>query len=140
MKVTRTITIQAPPETVWQKTIDVERWPQWSPNIQSVKRLDTGRFDVGSRARIKQLGLPETTWQVSSLRSGKAFTWQTRVRGITMIGSHDVEPVASGARSILGLEVKGLVAWTLWPLLRQSIGSALDTENEGLKSVCEKSK
>ena len=95
MKVTRTITIQAPPETVWQKTIDVERWPQWSPNIQSVKRLDTGRFDVGSRARIKQLGLPETTWQVSSLRSGKAFTWQTRVRGITMIGSHDVEPVAS---------------------------------------------
>ena len=139
MKVTRSITIQAPPDTVWRITVDVERWPQWSPNIERVKRLDTGRFDVGSKALIKQRGLPEATWQVSTLRSGKAFSWHTRVRGITMIGSHLIEPGPRGTRSILGLELKGFVAGTLWPLLRRSIGSALDTENEGLKSACERS-
>ena len=137
MKITRSITVDASPDTVWGITIDVERWPEWSPNIERVKRLDAGRFDVGSKALIKQLGLPEATWQVSSMTSGKAFTWDTRVRGITMIGSHLVEPVAGGTRSILGLELKGFVAWTLWPLLRRSIGSALDTENKGLKSACE---
>jgi len=138
VKVTRSVTIQAPPETVWRNTVDVERWPEWSPNFERVKRVDEGRFDVGSKAEIKQPGLPEALWQVTSLTPGKAFTWQTRVRGITMIASHHIESTASGTRGILELELQGLIAWTLWPLLRRSIGSSLDRENAGLKSECER--
>lgn len=131
------IQIGAPPHVVWAVTQDLERWPQWTPTMQSVKRVDQGPFDVGSTALIKQPGLPEAKWVVTALAPGERFTWETRVRGIRMIATHEITATEHGTRSVLRVEMAGLVARLLWPLLRSFTRRALEQENAGLKQRCE---
>lgn len=129
--------IDAPPSIVWSVTEDIERWPLWTPTMESIKRLDDGPFDVGSTALIKQPGLPESAWRVTALSKGKGFTWEARVRGMRMVATHELIPADAGTTSILRVELSGLVAFLLGPLIRASIRASLEKENAGLKAECE---
>lgn len=129
--------IDAPPAVVWAVTEDVERWPEWTPTVQSAQRLDDGPFDVGSKARIKQPGLPETEWTVTSLSRGNGFTWETRVRGMHLVATHALAPSGVGTNSTLHIEMSGVAAVLLWPLIRSSASKSLERENAALKAACE---
>jgi uncharacterized membrane protein len=137
MRVDHTIHIDAPPEVVWAVTEDVERWPEWTPAMVSVRRLDEGPFGPRSTALIKQRGLPEARWSVTEFARGERFSWQTRVRGLRMVASHELTPHGTGTRNRLQVEVSGFAAVLLWPLMRFAMRRALSRENRGLKGRCE---
>jgi uncharacterized membrane protein len=137
VKVEHALYIEAAPEAVWAVTEDVERWPDWTPTMESVRRVDPGRFDVGSSAAIKQPGMPETIWIVTEMVRGESFSWSSRVRGIAMRATHELSAEGGGTRSLLRVEMSGVVAVLLWPLLRGAVRRALELENSGLKSRCE---
>jgi hypothetical protein len=117
MKLENAIQIDAPPEVVWAVTEDLERWPQWTPTMESVKRINQGQLEVGSAALIKQPGLPETKWVVTALTARERFTWETRIRGIHMIATHEITAAKNGTLSVLRVEMVGLVARLLWLLI-----------------------
>jgi uncharacterized membrane protein len=48
------VDIDAPPEKVFALLCDVERWPEWTPTMTRVQRLDQGPFAVSSSAQIQQ--------------------------------------------------------------------------------------
>lgn len=129
--------IDASPSIVWRVTEDVVHWPQWTPTMESVVRLDDGPFDVGSTARIKQPGLPEAVWRVTSLTRGEGFTWEATIRGIRMIATHQLSPCGAGTRNVLRVRVSGLFGVLLWPLISGNIRKAIARENASLKLVCE---
>ncbi len=137
MTIENHITIAAPIAKVWAVTEDIERWPNWTPTIEKVTRLDDGFFGAGSSARIKQPGLPEAIWGVTAVDAGQSFTWETRVRGMRMIATHELTPTDMGTQCTLRLTLKGLVAFLLWPMIRSKLVQALQQENDGLKVVCE---
>lgn len=137
MKLENAILIAAPRSVVWNVTLDVEGWPQWAPTFQSVKRLDAGPFAVGSTALIKQPGLPLARWTVTALTPGESFTWESRIRGIQMIATHELTTQQTGTQSLLRVELRGLVAFLLWPLICMSAKRSLKRENAGLKLKCE---
>ncbi len=137
MKLESVVHIDAPPNVVWTVTEDIERWPEWTPSVESVKRIDQAQFDVGSTALIKQPGLPEAKWFVTAFTRGERFTWESRVRGIRMIATHEIRAAASGTQSVLRVEMSGLVAVLLWPLIRFSARRLLEQENAGIKDRCE---
>lgn len=55
------VEIQKPADHVWAVMLDVERWPEWTPSVTSIQRLESSPFAVGSRALIRQPKLAPAT-------------------------------------------------------------------------------
>ena len=129
----KTVIIEAPPEKVFAVLCDVERWPEWTSTMISVRRLQSGPFAVGSTAQVRQPKLRPTVWQVTELDENRNFTWITRSPGLRMKAGHLVEPHGTGCRVALSFEMSGLMA----PLVSRLYGSLIDeyvaTESLGLK-------
>ena len=137
MRVEHATYIDAPPEVVWAVTEDVERWPEWTPTVTSVRREDARPFGLGSAAWIKQPLQPESRWVVVDYARGTRFAWETRRAGLRMTGAHELSPEGTGTRNRLSVEAAGPLAALLWPVLRLAMRRALSDENQGLKARCE---
>ncbi len=114
--------IDAPTQPVWEVLFDVARWPEWTPTIDDVERLDPGPFRVGSRARIRQPRLPRAVWEVTEVVDGRSFTWEAKGPGMKTIGRHEVVPDAGGSKLTLSIEQTGpmgAVAAVMWRRLTQ---------------------
>ena len=138
MKLKSVLYIDAPPSVVWTATEDVERWPEWTPTVKSVRRIDQGPFEKGSSARLKLPALPESTWTVTALTPRERFTWESRVVGIRMIATHKMRAADAGTESVVRIEMTGPVATLLWPVLWRTLRHRLEQENLGLKDRCER--
>lgn len=137
MKIAHSVVIKAPLARVWDTTVEVEAWPQWSPNFLSVRRLDEGPLAVGRSTLIEQRGLPPAVWIMTSFTPYEGFTWESRVRGIRMIATHDLTTELEGTRNTLRVELRGLAMILLWPLIYFSARQSLARENSALKAKCE---
>jgi uncharacterized membrane protein len=132
------IEIQAPPDRVWAVMRDVERWPEWTPTVTSVRLLDRRALAVGSLAIIRQPKLPPARWKVTELDDrGRSFTWVSWGPGIRVIAQHGVEACGAGSRATLLVRFSGvlggLVAW----LTRGLNDRYLALEANGLKQRSE---
>jgi uncharacterized protein YndB with AHSA1/START domain len=131
------IDIDAPPDLVWRVLVDVERWPEWSPTMTTIERLDTGTFRTGSICRIKQPRLPPATWRVTSLTPQESFTWTCRSRGVTMAARHVIAARDRGTRAESHFEQAGPLGWLARVFFSRLTRQYLETESEGLKKRCE---
>jgi carbon monoxide dehydrogenase subunit G len=133
----KTVDIDAPPERVFAVLCDIEHWPEWTPTMSSVQRLDKGSLAVGSSAQVRQPKLRPAVWQVSEFEDNRNFTWTTRAPGLRMKAGHLVEPWGSGSRVALSFEMSGLIA----PLMARLYGGLIEryvaTESQGLKKRSE---
>lgn len=137
MTIDDAIHIEAPPDVVWQVTVDIERWPEWTPTVTSVTPVGRGPFGLGSVALIKQPSQPEAEWTVTEFTPGHRFAWETKRVGMHMIGIHEVAGEGTGTRNVLRVEATGFVVVLFWPVLRFAMRRALADENHGLKRRCE---
>jgi uncharacterized protein YndB with AHSA1/START domain len=131
------VEILAPPATVFAVLCDVERWPNWTPTMTAVRRLDQGPFVVGSRAAIEQPKLRPSVWTVSQIEMNRSFTWGTRSPGVRMVADHVVEPIASGSRVTLSIAVSGLLRAIVARFYGGLIDEYVNTEAKSLLAHCE---
>jgi uncharacterized protein YndB with AHSA1/START domain len=132
------VDIAAPPERVWQATVDVERWPDFVPTFVQCKRTDSGRFGVGKSARVTPKGFIGSVWTVTRFDHGRSFTWESQaLPGLRFAGSHTVEPNAGGARLVLRLDTTGWLAAVMSPLTSRTFRRNLKIEGDAFKSHCE---
>jgi uncharacterized membrane protein len=132
-----TADIQAPPDQVWAVMSDVERWPEWTPSVTSIQRLDHGPLAVGSRARVHQPKLPPAEWQITELEAGRSFTWVTRSPGVRVTARHSVEAREGGTRATLSVQFLGFLAPLVARFTRDLNERYLALEAKGLKSRSE---
>jgi uncharacterized protein YndB with AHSA1/START domain len=114
--------IDAPTQPVWEVLYDVARWPEWTPTIDRVERLDDGPFGVGSRAKVRQPKLPQALWEVTEVVDGRSFTWEAKGPGMKTIARHEVVRDGDGSAVTLSIEQTGpmgAVAALLWRTLTQ---------------------
>lgn len=132
-----TVDIHASPERVWAVMRDGERWPEWTPTVTSVERLDDGPLALGSKVRIRQPKLLPAVWEITSLEEGKGFTWVTRSPGVVVTARHGVEPIADGTRATLSIDFEGVLGPLIARLTRNLNHRYLDLEAAGLKTRSE---
>lgn len=134
MKHSLTFPVDAPADDVWAVLSDVERWPEWTPSMRVVERLDDGEFRVGSSARIKQPALPRVVWTVTEVVPGRSFTWEARSGGVHTKGVHTVEADGDASRVTLGIDQRGPMSWLVTLLYARRTKRYVAMEAEGLRS------
>ena len=133
-----TVSIAADPRRVWDVSVDLPAWPQWTPTVKRAERLDSGPFRVGSSARLHQQGLPPMVWTVTDLEEGSSFSWRARRPGLVMTAHHRFAPQPDGTVLVtLGLDAGGPLGKLLGTLLGGKVDRALGQEAAGLKQHCE---
>ncbi|HEY0538748.1 MAG TPA: SRPBCC family protein [Actinoallomurus sp.] len=132
------VDIDAAPETVWAVLVDVERWPEWTPSMTSVQRLEDGPFGVGSTVRVRQPKLPQAVYTVTEYERGQAFSWAARSPGIMTAGGHQVVSHQDGHATVrLTLDQTGVLASLVGLFAARLAHRYVTMEAEGLKRRCE---
>lgn len=133
-----TVDIAAPSEQVWEVLSHVERWPDWTPTVTLVRRLDDGPLRMGSRVRISQPRLPETEYVVTEFTAGRSFTWVATVPGVLTTARHVSEPLpGGGTRVLLSVSQGGWLGAVMGRFYRGLTDRYLANEANGLKARCE---
>ena len=132
------IDVAAPPHRVWEVLVDVERWPEWTDSVSSVRTLDDGPLVVGSRVEVSQPRIPTGTYTVTALEPGRAFTWEQRQPGSTVSAHHECAPMPGGGTRVeLRVVMSGPVGGVVGRLYRRLTERYLAMEASGLKARAE---
>jgi uncharacterized membrane protein len=107
MEFSITTDVDASADNVFAVMIDMERWPEWTPTVTRVERLDgsTLPLAMNSRIRIVQPKVPPAEWTVTALEAGRGFRIVSRSPGATVEANHWIEPLGDGQRSRVTLSV-----------------------------------
>lgn len=107
MEYSTTTDVEAAADVVFAVMTDIDRWPEWTPTVTSVERLDGASLPlaVGHRIRIVQPRVPPAVWTVTALEAGRGFRMMSRSPGATVVASHWIEPLADDPRSRVTLSV-----------------------------------
>jgi uncharacterized membrane protein len=137
MRFDHSVTVQAPADRVWAIFSDVAHWPEWTPTITAVERLDEGRIHVGARTRIRQPKLPVAVWEVTELVEGQYFEWVSKAPGIKTTGGHRVTTTEEGTVVTATIIQEGPLGWVFGKLMAKLTREYIATEGESLKKVSE---
>jgi carbon monoxide dehydrogenase subunit G len=133
-----TVEIAAPCAHAWAVITDVERWPEWTPTVTRIERIDSGPLRVGSRTRVIQPKLRPAIWEVTTLDADRGvFDWVARNPGIRVIAHHVVKAIDSGSRATLSIEFAGILGPLMARLFRKLNEEYVTTEANSLKRRCE---
>lgn len=132
------VTIAAPPDTVWRVYSDVERWPEWTASVRSVRYTEGADLAPGATVQIEQPKLPKAVWQVTDIEPGRSWTWAAKAPGITTVATHTVEPRPDGTTLVRqSIEQRGPLGALFARLYARLTRRYLAMEAAGLKAASE---
>ena len=138
MELRTNIAVTAPPDRVWEVLVDVERWPEWTDSVTSVRMLDDPPLAVGSRVEISQPRIPTGAYTVTALAPGRSFTWEQRQPGSTVSAHHECTRLPDGATQVeLTVAMRGAIGGLVGRLYRKLTERYLAMEQAGIKSRAE---
>ena len=129
------IEIAAAPEVVWDTLADFERWPEWSPGVESVSL--EGSVSDGTTFRWKA-----GTRLVSVLRSvdrPRELGWTGRTMGISAIHVWRFEARDGGCVASMEESFDGLLAKLFRGRLQRQLDDTTAKGLEALKRTAERS-
>ncbi len=122
---------------MWALTVDVESWPDTTPTVTFVQRLDDGPLVPGSTARVHQPGQRAKVWTVITVEPEHCFAWRARSFGTLVTATHTLDATPTGTSHTLSIEMEGTASGLIGRLLHRPILAALATENAGLARAAE---
>jgi hypothetical protein len=137
MQFSITTEVDASPAQVFAVMTDIDRWPEWTPTVTRVERLDGSSLPlvIGSRIRIVQPKVPPAEWTVTALEADHGFRIMSRSPGATVVADHWAEPLDNRQRSRVTLSVtfSGWLGQIIARMMRGLNQRYLAQEAAGLK-------
>ena len=131
-----TLETSAPPERVWQVWSDVNRWPEWNPDMKAshiegpLKLGATGNIDTRSGCKHDVV--------VTHFEQGRSFELEsTALPGTKMAIRATIAPSGAGSRITQGFEPRGLLAPIVGPMMGGAILKTFNSVLNGLKTRVE---
>ncbi len=126
----------APPATVWRVWSDVNRWPEWNPDMKE-SRLD-GPLKLGATGMINTKSGGKHDVVVTHFQDGRSFELEsTALPGTKMAIRATVAPSGAGTRISQGFEPRGLLAPLVGPMMSGQILKTFNAVLDGLKRKVE---
>lgn len=134
----RSLTIDAPPDRVYEAFTDFDRWLEWNPHLRKVKPLCEGPLEAGCTARIALKLSPLTSiWEVTEVNPGRSFAWaSSSLPGVRLVFDHIAEAFDGGSVATLRIDIEGPLAF-LTPLTGAFYTRNLDRSLAALKRMLE---
>jgi len=132
------VMINASIDAVWAIYSDVERWPEWTRSVRSLRYVDGAELAVGARVRIEQPKLPTATWEIRVVDPGQSWTWVASGPGVRTTAVHALEPVHMNATRVHQTLVQsGSVGVIIGRVYGRLTRAYLAMEAAGLRQRCE---
>ncbi|WP_045877569.1 SRPBCC family protein [Pseudofrankia sp. DC12] len=145
------VRVAASADQVWAVLRDVERWPEWTPTVSRVDRVESapeyvpgadgpaGELTKGDVVSIKQPRMPTLSWTVLDWSPAGFFSWSASSGGVTTVAEHRIDRTDDlGVTVTLSVRQSGPLAPVVGLLTGRQTRRYVDTEAEGLKRRCER--
>lgn len=138
---TERITIDAPPEKVYEVALDLERYPQWARDIKEVTVLERDGEDRPSLVRFRAAAMGHSARYALRYDHGDAprtLAWKLEQGDIVrkLDGCYVFEPTAGGTEVTYHLEVELAVPLPGF-IKRRAESKIMTTALDELKRRCE---
>lgn len=121
----------ASPAAVWSVWSDVDRWPDWNPDMKEA-RLD-GTLGLGATGMINTRSGGKHDVVVTHYEEGRSFELESTALPATKMAIRaTIGPAGSGSRITQGFEPRGLLAPIVGPMMS---GTILKTFNAVLAAL-----
>lgn len=133
----RHVHIDAPAGTIWEVLGDLERWPDWTASMETVRLLGEAPARRGSLVAVKQPRLAALTWKITDWRPGEGFTWVSSGPGLRLSALRAIDDMGNCCVVRLQLRMDGWMAGIAARLFGRLIGRYIRMEADGLRARCE---
>ncbi|OPY37480.1 MAG: Polyketide cyclase / dehydrase and lipid transport [Methanoregula sp. PtaU1.Bin051] len=135
MVLEREITVNAPPETVWNVLAGIAEWPAWNPGVSSVTIGDNLTVGTHFRWRAKGIQISST---VTELIIGRRICWTGNSVGIHAMHLWTFEPVGGRTRVTTREALSGWLVKILTVFRPAFLDRSLEKTLAALKARAEK--
>ena len=126
----------APPDRVWQIWSDVNRWPEWNPDMKA-SHID-GPLKLGATGNIDTRSGGKHDVVVTQYEQGRSFELEsTALPGTKMAIRATIAPNGAGSRITQGFEPRGVLAPIVGPMMGGAILKTFNSVLNGLKTRVE---
>lgn len=126
----------ASPAKVWAVWSDVNRWPEWNPDMNE-SRID-GTLKLGATGMINTKSGGKHDVVVTHYEEGRSFELEsTALPGTKMAIRATIAPNGSGSRITQGFEPRGFLAPLVGPMMSGQILKTFNAVLGGLKKKVE---
>lgn len=138
MRFEKSVEVAASHERVWEVLSDIGGWPRVVQAVEVAEEVTPPPLAVGSTIRLRETGLPEGLWEITSWDPPGSFELTQKAGGVTSVVDHVVERVDEGtSRLTLVLEMRGLPIAVFGVLFRKRTQAHLDETARDLKLAAE---
>jgi hypothetical protein len=130
------VEVSASPEALWDVLADVEKWPTWNPDVDSVALNGPVAKGTSFRWRAGWTRLVSTLQRVDRPR---ALGWTGRTMGIRAIHLWRFEPRPGGAVASMEESFDGAVAKLFRKRLQEQLDETTVKGLQALKAAAERS-
>lgn len=96
-------------DALWSTWTEVSEWPSWDTELESAS-LD-GEFRQGARGSLKPKDGPESSFEVTSVDEGRAYTYEVNLPLASLELERTSEPANNGIWVTHRVSFNGFLGW-----------------------------